>query len=273
MKLRAIGKVVLFIAFLIVLFSGFYYAGDQSEALLCQGVEITVLDSGELAFVTRASIRRYLQNNFPKMLGSPLLSINTAELEKHLDDLSGVQKAEVYYGVDGYLRIRLQQREPMFRIVTNTSASCYVDRYGYTFPVDRNYTAHVLLVTGDLQLPAVGGRLQREVSQPRGLLPQADSVEVCHDQNWNRMFQFLSFLHSDPLWRSQFAQVYVANWQHVELVPRVGGQIIILGDLNNYEYKLNKLYSAYRSLLRGNVLDDYSALDLQYSNQVIGIRR
>ena len=87
------------------------------------------------------------------------------------------------------------------------------------------------------------------------------------------MFQFLTFLNADPLWRSQFAQVYVANWGHVELVPRLGSQLIIMGSLDNYEYKMNKLYSAYRSLLKDNVLDEYATLDLQYSNQVVGLRR
>ena len=46
-----------------------------------------------------------------------------------------------------------------------------------------------------------------------------------------------------------------------------------MGSLDNFEYKMNKLYSAYRSLLKDNVLDEYVTLDLQYSNQVVGVRR
>ena len=272
MKWKPIAARVFFVVFLVFLVSSFYYAGGQADAILCRGVEITILDSGELAFVTKARIRRYIQDNFPNVMGHPLLSINTAELEANLNDLSGVREAQVYYGVDGYLRVRLLQREPVFRIVSATGASCYVDRYGYTFPVDRNYTARVLLVTGNIGLPS-GGRLLEKKFQQRGLLPQEEDVIACRDERWNQMFQFLTFLNADPLWRSQFAQVYVANWGHVELVPRLGSQLIIMGSLDNFEYKMNKLYSAYRSLLKDNVLDEYVTLDLQYSNQVVGVRR
>ncbi len=272
MRWKRLTASVFFIAFLVFLVLGFYYASGQAEALLCRGIDITILDSGELAFVTKARIRRYIQDNFPDVMGHPLLSINTAELETRLNDLSGVRDVQVYYGVDGYLRVRMLQREPLFRIISSTGASCYVDRQGYTFPVDRNYTAHVLLVTGNMGLP-MGGRLLQQEFHQRGLLPQEEIVEVCHDMNWNQMFQFICFLSADPLWRSQFAQIYVENWKHVELVPRVGGQLIIMGNLDNYEYKLNKLYSVYRSLLKDNVLDDYATLDLQYSNQVVGRRK
>ena len=272
MRWKQLAARVFFVAFPVFLVFSFYYAGREAETFLCRGIEITILDSGELAFITKTRIRRYIQDNYPHILGQPLLSINTAELEGDLNDLSGVQEAQVYYGVDGYLRVRLQQREPMFRIVSTTGASCYVDRHGYTFPVDQNYTARVLLVTGNIGLPT-GGRLLEEDFHQRGLLPQEDVVEVCHDRNWNQMFQFLCFLNADPLWRSQFAQIYVKNWRHVELVPRVGSQLIIMGSIDNYEYKLNKLYSTYRSLLKDNVLDEYATLDLQYSNQVVGLRR
>ena len=109
--------------------------------------------------------------------------------------------------------------------------------------------------------------------EPRGLLPEQESVLACRDEYWNRMYEFLHFLLSDPLWSSQFSQVYIDSWQRIELVPRVGAQIVVLGTLENFVYKLNKLYSVYRSLLKEKVLEEYVTIDLQYSNQVICKRK
>ena len=64
MKWKPIAARVFFVVFLVFLVSGFYYAGGQADAILCRGVEITILDSGELAFVTKARIRRYIQDQY-----------------------------------------------------------------------------------------------------------------------------------------------------------------------------------------------------------------
>lgn len=262
---------VVFASVLVLIF-GVSYADTQSKFLCCTALDIKVLDSAQLSFVTPARVSRFLRDHYPNLIGRRLLEINTAELEDALKSMSGVEDVQVYYGVDGLLRFDLKQRNPLFRIVSKTEESCYVDHAGYTFPVDRYYAAHVPLVTGNIGKPD-GELLRLSDSAFTGLVPPKERVSLCKEKNWEELFELLLFLESDSFWRSQFAQVYVDSWSRIELIPRVGSQLIVLGSMDNYRYKLNKLYSFYRSLIRDERLEQYAVIDLQYSNQVVCQRR
>ncbi len=251
---------------------GVCYAHAQGKELVCAKLEIKVLDSTQLAFVTAQRVSRFLKENYPSLVGTKLLDINTAELEAAIHSMSGVQDVQAYYGVDGVLRVDLQQRKPLFRIISQTGASCYVDCDGYTFPVDRYYTARVPLVTGNIGLPD-GEHLAPMDGVLDGLIPLRDSVVRCKEKNWAQLFELVRYLDADKFWRAQFAQIYVDSWMRIELIPRVGGQLIVLGSVENYQYKLNKLYSFYSALLTDERLEQYAVIDLQYSNQVVCQRR
>ena len=80
-------------------------------------------------------------------------------------------------------------------------------------------------------------------------------------------------MYEDDFWRAQITQVYVRDTLNVELVPRVGSQIIALGDLSGYEYKLMKLRSLYASRLPGEGLNRYDRIDLRYGRQVVCKRK
>ncbi|MFY9590545.1 MAG: cell division protein FtsQ, partial [Bacteroidales bacterium] len=75
------------------------------------------------------------------------------------------------------------------------------------------------------------------------------------------------------LWGSQVEQINISPKGDIELVPRVGNHVIILGNLDNYEYKLKKLETLY---LKGFDIVDwnkYSSINLKYSDQVICKKR
>ena len=272
MKWRYIVLLFVLLSSLLVLIFGVRYANAEAGELRCTSLDIKILDSAELAFVTTSRVSHFLHDNYPDLVGKHLLEINTAELESALKSMSGVEEAQVYYGVDGLLRVDLKQRKPLFRIVARTEESCYVDHEGYTFPVDHNYAAHVPVVTGNIRKPD-GGLLRLSDSAFTGLIPPKDSISLCKEKNWGDLFELLLFLESDSFWRSQFAQVYVDSWSRIELIPRVGSQLIVLGSMDNYRYKLNKLYSFYNSLLTDERSEQYAVIDLQYSNQVVCQRR
>lgn len=261
-----------FVVGLLLLFFAFYGAGEQEKGIRCRRIEVSIADSPQLSFVTRERILNYLQTEQPDLLGTPIRSINTADLEQRIQHLSGVDEVQVYYGVDSCLRVDVWQREPLFRIVARSGRSCYVDRDGDLFPVDPNYTALVPVVSGRIEIPEQPSLRIAERTQQGLLYP--DTVVLVEDAaEWDRLFHFINYLLQDELWRSLFSQVYIDSWQRVELIPRLGGQLIVLGTLDNFRYKLDKFYSLYKALLQDPVLEEYSLIDLQYSNQVICHRR
>lgn len=58
----------------------------------------------------------------------------------------------------------------------------------------------------------------------------------------------------------------------VQLAPLVGDHIIELGDVDNFERKLQKMRAFYEQVLVKNSWDKYDVISLKYNNQVIAKR-
>ena len=80
-------------------------------------------------------------------------------------------------------------------------------------------------------------------------------------------------MQSDELWRNQITQVYVNESNELELVPRVGNHIILLGGLDDYEKKMDKLEAMYNEGFDITGWNAYSVVNLKFKNQVICKRR
>jgi cell division protein FtsQ len=108
-------------------------------------------------------------------------------------------------------------------------------------PVSPNYAAYV---------PVVSGRVT--VSMATG-----------------QIFDFVTFLELNPFWNAQIEQIFVRDDKKIELIPRVGEAVILLGTLDDYQLKLEKLRKLY---IKGfNVIgwNRYKLIDLQYKGQVV----
>ena len=81
----------------------------------------------------------------------------------------------------------------------------------------------------------------------------------------------------DDFWNNQIEQIYVTKNRKgkrvVELVPRVGDQIVYLGVLDDYEKKLRKLRKFYDRAIGTVGWKKYAQVNLEYDNQIICTKR
>ena len=68
---------------------------------------------------------------------------------------------------------------------------------------------------------------------------------------------------------NQIEQICVFPNKEVELIPRVGRFRIVLGALDDFEEKLNKLRLFYDQAIPKVGWDKYSVIDLKYKNQIV----
>ena len=85
----------------------------------------------------------------------------------------------------------------------------------------------------------------------------------------NELYDFALFLKRNEFWNAQIEQINVDYHNEIELIPRVGDHIILLGRFDNYEYKLNKLLSIYKSDFGNSGWNCYKQINLKYDNQVV----
>jgi len=126
-----------------------------------------------------------------------------------------IKKVECYKTPSGTLCLEVQQRSPKFIIAGNESY--YVDTDRKFLPISLNYSVYV---------PVVSGRVTK--SMATGVI-----------------YDFVSYLEENPFWNAQIEQIYIREDMNVELIPRVGDAVIMLGKLNNFAVKLDNLHKLY----------------------------
>jgi cell division protein FtsQ len=196
-------------------------------------------DSSNVHLITQADIAQILEQNDLNPLGKTIKYIRTESIEEILHKNPMIKVAECYKSPNGTVTIRILQRCPKFRVVG--FGSYYIDIDRKPMPVSTNYAAYVPVVSGRVTVSMVTGK----------------------------MFDFVSYIEDNPFWNAQIEQIFVREDMKIELVPRVGDTIIILGTLDNYQSKLEKLYKLY---LKGfNVIgwNKYKFVDLEYKDQIV----
>jgi len=245
---------LLFVAYLVVA-TGF--VNERRKHIYCNTIQITICDSAINRFVDTAAVRKLVESDNRKIIGTPIEEINTKEIEEKLNEQNVVKNTEVFTSIDGVLHVRVYQRRPIVRVHT-LAGSYYIDETGFLFPLTNVYTSYVPIVTGNISVSFKSGY--------RGAIAKEDKL-------LQQIYQFGLFLQKEDFWSSQIQQLYVQTPYDVDIIPRAGNQLIKLGTLNDIEYKLSKLSTFYQRVMPQEGWDKYSKIDLRYSNQVVATKR
>ncbi|HEY1022165.1 MAG TPA: hypothetical protein VGE06_07615, partial [Flavisolibacter sp.] len=85
--------------------------------------------------------------------------------------------------------------------------------------------------------------------------------------------EVLHTISEDAFWNMQIGQIDITPDRKFELIPVVGNHVIKLGSGYNAEEKLDRLLVFYRQVLPKAGLAKYSTLDVQFTDQVVAVRR
>ena len=120
-----------------------------------------------------------------------------------------------------------------------------MNKFGFKFPVSRNYTKNVLVASGNIQ----------------------DSLDL------KSILKVSSYVCESMLWNSQITQLYINTNKDIELVPRVGNHIINLGNADNLEEKFENLKLFYSQAVKQTGWRKYKEINLKYKNQIVCVKR
>jgi len=240
----------IFIAAWFVIVMGF--VSDQADKVVCTRIAVNISDTMDSRFITDADVRMMLEGSGMSLQGYPMAEIQSRKLESMLEENPYISNAEVSKDIAGRMEISIRQRVPLVRIMPERTPGFYLDREGYVLPLSARFTPKTILVTGHIGAP------------------EGDRVS---EKNFVEVLQFSRYLADHPLWKSQIVQVYVSRSGEYELIPRVGGHQILLGDLNQWEKKLRNLELLYQQGLSKYGWNTYETINLKYTNQVICSKR
>ncbi|MDA3820225.1 MAG: hypothetical protein PF590_07200 [Candidatus Delongbacteria bacterium] len=233
------------------------FVKKEHRSFVCKQINYEIDDKHK--FVDTVDVYNLLMKDTLYPIGNKIRNINLKKIEDVIVSYAAIQSAEVFLQLDGSMFIDVKQRNPVMRIITESNMHYYIDDDYALMNTGYNYTADVPVLSGHFPDTLV-------MAFKRG----NDSLQLrgypftIHD-----MMEFSTFIYEDVLWRNMIVQIYINNDHEFELVPRVGKHIVILGNLDNYAYKMKKLEALYKRGFSEFGWKKYKTINLKYSNQVV----
>lgn len=206
----------------------------------CNEVRVTITDKKAHSFVTEEQLYTYLCAHAGTLINKGADSVSLMEVEQVMNNHPMVRESNAYFTPFGRLYVSVEQREPVLRVMTE----------GETYFVDADRSRMPVMSTTASYVPIITGRVSQRMA--------------CEE-----LFDFVQWLVKDKFWSAQVEQIHVVSQNYIELVPRVGTGVIVLGDLHHVESKLSKLRTLYEYGLSSLNATAYREIDLRFKGQVV----
>lgn len=226
---------------------------QKDAAQVCSVLKVNV--QGKETFIDQHDISVMINNQFGVIVGKELNSIQFHEIEEAIEKLPYVSKAEIHADMDGAVYVDVQQREVVLRVINKQGREYYVDTKGQKIPVTLKYVPHVLVATG---------KITEGYDKP---LQEVQSVLL------KDLVHIVQGIKGDELWENQIVQIYVNEQSDIELIPRVGNEVLVIGSADSLDSKLSRLETYYKNILPKVGSQAYARINVKYGGQIICERR
>ncbi len=235
------------------------YFVRRTNSLPCGGISINISDSSDYHFVSKREIRNLISEN-SKIIGQPLKSISLTEIENRLANLKELRVAEVYMTIDGTLHVYVDQRDPVMRVIAG-GGDYYVDEEGVVVRRRGLYTPRLHIIGGNI-------RITSAMLSGTSVLDTSIKNTILKD-----IYKLINYINNDNFWDAQIDQVFVDNDDEIDLIPRLGNNVIHLGTAENFEGKLRNLETFYKEVLPETGWNKYDLINLEFKDQIVCRKR
>lgn len=241
-KILSILSVVVLAGYLV--YSVMAMTDRHEDTRLCSGVDLHITDSLHFDLIDEEMVLAVLQEHSIDPVGLPLDEIDLDKVEATLLLHPLVGKVQCYKTGGNLLRINLSSKVPLVRVINNRGNDFYVDSKGEIL------SQRSLAV----QLPVATGYIDRQFAA-------------------NELLKVVRALDRSEFWKAQVEQINVTKDKQIELVPRVGDHLLIIGTADNVEQKLERLMNFYEKGLDNVGWNKYRSISVAYDGQVVCKKR
>ncbi len=257
--MRLVKNILFFIPVLyLIIMPGYLAVIVRSKP--CGGIVIDLKDSSDYHFVTKRQLLNMAYGN-GRILGKPVSEISVDEIEGRINVLRELKVAEAFVTVDGIVHIYADQRNPIMRVMPDNGGDYFVDEDGVVVRRRNLYTPRLHIVGGNVNISSA---MLSGVS----VLDTSIKNSILKD-----IYHIVNYINDDDFWSAQIDQIFVDNNDEIDLIPRVGNQLVHLGTSENFEGKLRNLAAFYDKVLPEVGWNKYSVINLEFRDQIVCKRR
>lgn len=213
------------------------------EKQVCAGVKIHVKDSISSDLVTEDYVYALLNSHHISPRGVCLSDISLYGLDSLLSADPYISQVSCHFTSAGILCVDVVPRKPILHVFQADGDEYYVTDDGKFMPADLSGKGHCL-ATGHMKRAFVA----------ENLLP------------------LVRYIYNNEFWNAQIEQIYVDPSGQVELIPRVGNHVVLLGSADRYKDKLHRLHFFYKYGMPKVGWNKYKTINLSYEGQIVCIK-
>lgn len=261
-KLRRILKPVGILSALILMLVVLGFVERTADRTPVAGLDIRVKGAEGMHFIDEERIKREVMD-MGEVVGAPRGNVDLGRIEQRLRNIPWVAQAEVFHTHDGVLHVRVVQRIPIARVLDHDGPGFYICEDGHTMPTSTEWTARVPVVVGAWHEAGVRHGVHNVFASDS--LMEAGLSDDIHT--------LVTHLRSDPFLHALVDQIVVNAEGEFELIPRVGGHRILIGDATDLENRFEKLKLFHEKGIHQSGWRKYGRVDLRFAGQIVCTQR
>lgn len=213
-------------------------------------------------FITPEEVKVHLIKTFGNPVGQRLNQLNVQSIENLLQLNPFIAEAEASVELSGVLNVEIKQKTPILRVQNKNGQQYYLSEEGLMMPISEH---------GIERTPVASGEIYDYYSSIRNLTQEDSPLEdsLVKRSTLFRLWYLAVKIKNDPFMAAQTDQIYVNTSKEFEIVPRVGGQLIIIGNIDQLEKKFTKLKALYSESFAQVGWNKYAIINLKFKNQVV----
>jgi len=227
------------------------FAINQKSSFTIQKVAVNIspLQDGTQLISPKEVLLRIERKFGHQLKRMPLGKINVDAIERELEADPFIQAAEVYIDANEIAHLKLQQQEPIFRVLARNGENYFVGEAGKKIPLSAQSTPRVMVVTG--KVPSYN---KRTFDKKKG--------------GFYNLYNLANKFNQDEFFRPLIEQIHLEDGGYT-IVPKLGKQKIFLGDLEHLDDKLERLKIFYHEGLPVMGWNKYKTINVTYDKQVV----
>lgn len=254
---------VLWIIAIAGLTSSLGFVAKSESRVVAKNLNILIHNNDENLFLNENDVKHFFNERGDSILNMEYRKINIPELEKALNTHPAIENAEVSGDLNGEIKVEIMQRTPVLRIINKNGESYYIDSQTKLMPLNDNYSARVLVATGEIFEP-FDRRYQFSIDDIKKSKLFAE-VSLLDD-----ILDVSTYINQDSTLTELIQQINVNKDRELELYPAIGNHKIVFGSAQNIAEKFNKLKLFYtEGLSKSDSWTKYSTINLKYKNLVV----
>lgn len=221
----------------------------ENDLRKCEGINIKIFGVSNHLFIDKEDIQKIIANySGDNITNKAIKDFDLRSIERILERDIWINNAELFFDTEGYLQVMVDEREPIARVFTKTGNTFYIDSSMMMLPLSDKFSARVPVFTN---FPSDTKILTKKDST---LLEDIRTMSTA--------------INEDPFLMGMIDQVDIAG-QQFELYPKMGDQVILFGEIEDYQNKFHKLKLFYKNVIAKTGWEKYSVVNLKFVDQVV----